>query len=59
MNQSVLHVLEHFLGVMMFFYEPIFWLVGLFVNLSPVNVFAFLSSLKVGTYKIFKYKIMY
>ena len=31
----------------MFFYEPIFWLVGLYVNLSPVDIFAFLSSLKV------------
>ena len=35
----------------MFFYEPIFWLVGLYVNLSPVNVFAFVSSLKVDTLK--------
>ena len=36
----------------MFFYEPIFWLAGQFVNLSPVNVFAFLSSLKVDKYKM-------
>ena len=54
MNQSVSYVLE---VVLMSFYELIFWLVGLFVNLSPVNVFAFLSSLKVETYKICKYKI--
>ena len=33
-----------------------FWLVGLCVNLSPVNVFAFLSSLK---YKINQCKITY
>ena len=33
-----------------------FWLVGLYVNLSPVNVFAFLSSLK---YKINQCKIKY
>ena len=47
MNQSVLHVLEHVYLVLIFFYEPIFWLVCLYVNLSPVNIFAFLSSLKV------------
>ena len=46
MNQSVLHVLEHFQVVFMFFYKPISWLVGLYVNLSPVNIFTFLSSLK-------------
>ena len=38
-----------FLACVEVFYEPIFWLVGLYVNLSPVNVFAFLSSLKVDT----------
>ena len=43
----------------MFFYKPIFWLVGLLVDLSPVNVFAFLSSLKVDKYNICKIKIKY
>ena len=33
-----------------------FWLVGLYVNLSPMKVFAFLSSLK---YKINQCKIKY
>ena len=56
MNQSVLHVFEHFKVVFMFFYKPIFWLVSLYVNLSLVNVFAFLSSLK---YKICQCKIKY
>ena len=35
----------------MFFCKPIVWLMGLYVDLSPVNVFAFLSSLKVDTVK--------
>ena len=56
MNQSVLHVLEHFQVVFMFFYKPISWLVGLYVNLSPVNIFTLLSSLK---FKICKCKIKY